>query len=117
MPAGGGWSPTMTCVTTPTVMPACRWLTSSEAIMAKQSSNRALHGAFVISGALLLSVPAQAQQVGTAAGVSPAATSQNGQAAARQVRLGDHVLRNQRFVTDAHGVVQVLLADGSSFTI
>ena len=70
-----------------------------------------------ITGALLLSVPAWAQQVGTAAGVSPAATSRSGQATARQVRLGDHVLRNQHYQTDAHGVVQVLLADGSSFTI
>ena len=56
-------------------------------------------------------------RIGLPAGVSPAATSRSGQATARQVRLGDHVLRNQHYQTDAHGVVQVLLADGSSFTI
>ncbi|WP_172675208.1 FecR domain-containing protein, partial [Stenotrophomonas pictorum] len=35
----------------------------------------------------------------------------------RQVRLGDHVLRDQRFETDDKGAVQILLADGSSFTV
>ena len=70
-----------------------------------------------ITSALLLSVPAWAQQVGTAAGVSPAASSRSGQGALRQVRLGDHVLHNQHFQTDANGVVQILLADGTSFTI
>src|SRR5690606_9781597 len=73
----------------------------------------------VLLHAAVLLTPAFAQQpqVGVTAAVSPAARSQLGTAAMRQVKLGDHVLRDQRFETDDRGAVQILLADGSSFTV
>ena len=62
----------------------------------------------VVAGLLLAVAPASAEKVGTAAAVAPEAQSYFGSTTPRVVRLGDNVLRDQRFQTDAKGVVQVL---------
>jgi len=70
-----------------------------------------------ILAALGASMEARADQVGVTSAVAPDAHSRFGSAAPKIVRLGDHVLHNQRFQTEGKGVVQILLADGSSFTV
>jgi len=70
-----------------------------------------------VAGLLSTAATAHAEKVGVAAAVVPDAHSRLGSADVRQVRLGDQVLREQRFETDARGMVQILLVDGSSFTV
>ena len=56
--------------------------------------------------------PALAEQVGVAAAVKPDAFS-NG----AEVKIGNSIFFNQRINTSGTGLVQVLLVDGSTFTV
>jgi FecR-like protein len=73
-------------------------------------------------GALLLSLFAlqpslAAERVGVAAAVKPAATSQSPGGETTTLRIGKSVVYNERIDTSSSGVVQVLLLDGSTFTV
>ena len=56
--------------------------------------------------------PAKADKVGVAAAVKPDAYSEG-----KQVEIGNSVFYNQRIDTTGEGLVQVLLVDGSTFTV
>ena len=78
-------------------------------------------------GALLLAVllgfaaigsgPALAQAVGVAAAVNQSALGAPPGTRARTLSLGDKVIHNERISTNAAGLLQILLADGTSFTV
>ncbi|MFB9223287.1 FecR domain-containing protein [Paracoccus cavernae] len=68
------------------------------------------------AGELIVS-PVRAQDVGVAAAVNPDAQSHRGGSSARVVEVGQNVVHNEVFDTDAAGIVQILLADGSNFTV
>ncbi|BAQ17633.1 hypothetical protein GL4_2190 [Methyloceanibacter caenitepidi] len=55
---------------------------------------------------------ALANKVGVAAAVNPDAFS-----GGKEIRIGKSIFYNERISTDANGVVQVLLVDGSTFTV
>ncbi len=64
------------------------------------------------------SLPAHAStRVGVAAAVTPEATSVPPGEASRTLRIGSAVVYNERIDTSGNGVVQVLLLDGSTFTV
>ncbi len=68
--------------------------------------------------ALLPSSPALAEaRVGVAAAVTPEATSVPQGAGPRILKIGKSILYNERIDTSGTGVVQVLLLDGSTFTV
>lgn len=72
--------------------------------------------------ALLLSMlavqPGQAgERVGVAAAVTPSATSKPPGGSTRTLKIGKSVVYNERITTSDSGVVQVLLVDGSTFTV
>jgi hypothetical protein len=68
--------------------------------------------------ALMASPPAlAASRVGVAAAVTPDATSAPPGEATRTLRIGSAVVYNERIDTSGTGVVQVLLVDGSTFTV
>lgn len=79
------------------------------------------HALFSTSVALLLlaSAPghAEAEVAGVTAAVNPTATAFDGGGKPRLISLGDPVIRNHRIETSGEGLVQILLADGTSFTI
>jgi len=58
-----------------------------------------------------------AQPVGTTAAVVPDAFALGVTATPRVIEIGDQIIANQTVETNANGLVQLLLADGSSFTI
>lgn len=67
--------------------------------------------------ALLLGAPALAEtSVGVTAAVNPDATGTVG-STVRTISLGDSVVFNQRIETGGTGLVQVLLADGTTFMV
>jgi hypothetical protein len=68
---------------------------------------------------LLAAAPAQAENdvAGVTAAVNPKATAIDGAGKTRLVSLGDPVIRNHRIETSGEGLVQILLADGTSFTV
>jgi len=73
-------------------------------------------------GALLLSLLAfqpslGADRVGVAAAVKPEASSRPPGGETTTLRIGKSVLYNERIDTSGSGVVQVLLLDGSTFTV
>jgi hypothetical protein len=75
-----------------------------------------------LGGALLLSFlalqPASAaERVGVAAAVKPEATSQPPGGDTATLRIGKSVVYDERINTSGAGVVQVLLLDGSTFTV
>jgi hypothetical protein len=84
-----------------------------------------LKGLFAASGAVTVLVlmlvpgpPALAEaRVGVAAAVKPEATSVPPGAPARTLKIGKSILYNERIDTSGTGVVQVLLLDGSTFTV
>jgi hypothetical protein len=61
--------------------------------------------------------PAAAQTVGVTAAVNQAARSLRPNAAIRTIALGDNVIHNERIETDKVGLLQILLADGTTFTV
>jgi len=56
--------------------------------------------------------PVRAEKVGVAAAVKPDAFSEG-----KEVKIGNSVFYNQRINTTGEGLVQVLLVDGSTFTV
>ena len=60
---------------------------------------------------------AHADKVGVAAAVKPEATSQPPGGEATTLRIGKSVVYNERIDTSGSGQVQVLLVDGSTFTV
>lgn len=60
---------------------------------------------------------AETDVAGVTAAVNPDATAIDGAGRTRLVSLGDPVIRNHRIETSAAGLVQILLADGTSFTV
>ncbi|GGD11534.1 FecR family protein [Aureimonas glaciei] len=66
---------------------------------------------------LTQTVPAAAQTVGVTAAVNQAARSIRPNAAIRTIALGDNVIHNERIETDTVGLLQILLADGTTFTV
>lgn len=79
------------------------------------------HALLCTSAALLLfaTAPAQAETdiAGVTAAVNPQATTIDGAGKPRLISLGDPVIRNHRIETSGEGLVQILLADGTSFTV
>jgi hypothetical protein len=69
-------------------------------------------GSALATFALLASGPATAEKVGVAAAVKPDAFSEG-----KEVKIGNSVFYNQRINTAGEGLVQVLLVDGSTFTV
>ncbi len=68
--------------------------------------------------ALVTSPPAlAAARIGVAAAVTPEARSEPPGEATRTLRIGNSVVYNERIDTSGTGVVQVLLLDGSTFTV
>lgn len=65
----------------------------------------------------LLSPAAMAQSVGVASAVNQSATGVAPGQGAKTVYLGDQIIHNQKITTDANGLLQILLADGTSFTV
>lgn len=73
-------------------------------------------GLVLAAGITLATADSKADKVGVAAAVNPDAFS--GSAGARkELRIGKSIFYNERISTDANGVVQVLLVDGSTFTV
>jgi hypothetical protein len=66
----------------------------------------------VALGAILLANSSEAGQVGVAAAVKPDAFS-----GGSEIKIGESVFYNQRINTSGEGLVQVLLVDGSTFTV
>jgi hypothetical protein len=60
---------------------------------------------------------AEADVAGVTAAVNPNATAIDRAGRTRLVSLGDPVVRNHRIETNGEGLVQILLADGTSFTV
>lgn len=58
-----------------------------------------------------------AERVGVASAVTPKATSTPPGAGTRTLKIGKSVFYNERITTSDSGVVQVLLVDGSTFTV
>ncbi len=70
-----------------------------------------------VSSILLAPLPLLAQPVGTTAAVVPDAFALGATATPRVIEIGDQVIADQRIETNENGLVQILLADGSSFTV
>ncbi|WP_159080060.1 FecR domain-containing protein [Methyloceanibacter sp. wino2] len=66
---------------------------------------------------LALSAPAYAAKVGVAAAVNPDAFSSLSGVPNKQLNIGKSIFYNERIETTAQGLVQVLLVDGSTFTV
>jgi hypothetical protein len=62
-------------------------------------------------------VPAEADKVGVAAAVNPDAFSTLAGAPQSQLSIGKSIFYNERINTTGSGLVQVLLVDGSTFTV
>ncbi len=71
-----------------------------------------------LSVALMLAAgPAQAEKVGVAAAVNPDAFSSLSGTPNKQLNIGKSIFYNERINTTNSGLVQVLLVDGSTFTV
>lgn len=79
------------------------------------------HALLFTSVALLMlaGAPALAETdvAGVTAAVNPQATAIDASGKPRLISLGDAVIRNHRIETSGEGLVQILLADGTSFTV
>jgi hypothetical protein len=73
--------------------------------------------ACAILAGLTFPAPALAEQVGTAAAVNPDAFSQLNGGKREQLSIGKSIFFNERINTSDAGLVQVLLNDGSTFTV
>jgi|GEM_PF-2803665 len=75
-------------------------------------------GACLAAGSLLGSViEVRAEKVGVAAAVNPDAFSSLSGTPNEQLNIGKSIFYNERIKTTASGLVQVLLIDGSTFTV
>jgi hypothetical protein len=81
------------------------------------SGMRAASTAGLILCLALAAGQAAAEKVGVAAAVNPDAYSSMSGAPEKQLSIGKSIFYNERISTDASGVVQVLLVDGSTFTV
>src|SRR5680860_1527850 len=61
--------------------------------------------------------PAEAEKVGVAAAVNPDAFSSLAGKPQTQLNIGKSIFYNERINTTTSGLVQVLLVDGSTFTV
>src|SRR6185437_12405748 len=61
--------------------------------------------------------PALAQSVGVAAAVNQSALGTPPGTKTRTLSLGDKVIHNEKIATNGKGLLQILLADGTSFTV
>jgi hypothetical protein len=77
----------------------------------------ATQAAALLACLALGSQAAYAEKVGVAAAVNPDAYSSLSGAPNKQLSIGKSIFYNERISTDASGVVQVLLVDGSTFTV
>ena len=82
---------------------------------------RALRGSAgalaILAVGLALAAPASAEKVGIAAAVNPDAFSSLSGSPQSQLNIGKSIFFNERINTTTSGLVQVLLADGSTFTV
>src|SRR5690554_4215858 len=82
---------------------------------------RATRGAALLLGLSLgfaaATGSAQADKVGVAAAVNPDAFSSLSGTPNQQLNIGKSIFYNERINTTASGLVQVLLIDGSTFTV
>ena len=86
--------------------------------MARTRGARA--AAFALGASLALAAgmgPARADKVGVAAAVNPDAFSSLSGTPNKQLNIGKSIFYNERINTTASGLVQVLLVDGSTFTV
>ena len=67
--------------------------------------------------AALTAAPVFAQQAGVTAAVNQSAKGRAPGAVARTIVLGDNVVVDEQIDTNADGLVQILLADGTTFTV
>jgi hypothetical protein len=65
----------------------------------------------------LAGLPASAQTAGVTAAVNPSADRTPPGQTMRAITLGDNIVQNERIDTGSDGLVQVLLADGTTFTV
>jgi hypothetical protein len=82
----------------------------------KASQQRTYRMLAVLAAALLSADAVQAQQVGTAAAVNPAAQAR-GAGGARTIVIGQSIAHRERIQTTAAGSVQLLFIDKTSMTI
>jgi hypothetical protein len=73
--------------------------------------------ALLLGASLAVSAPANASKVGVAAAVNPDAFSSLSGVPNKQLNIGKSIFYNERIETSAQGLVQVLLVDGSTFTV
>jgi hypothetical protein len=73
--------------------------------------------ALFLGASLAVSAPANASKVGVAAAVNPDAFSSLSGVPNKQLNIGKSIFYNERIKTSAQGLVQVLLVDGSTFTV
>ncbi|MGV1014473.1 MAG: FecR family protein, partial [Methyloceanibacter sp.] len=71
----------------------------------------------IVLGVSLATGPADANKVGVAAAVNPDAFSSLSGAPQSQLNIGKSIFYNERIKTTDSGLVQVLLVDGSTFTV
>lgn len=77
----------------------------------------AVLGAAVVASPFILNSAQAGQKIGVAAAVKPDATSQPPGGSSSTLNIGKSVLYNERIDTSSSGQVQVLLLDGSTFTV
>lgn len=77
----------------------------------------AVCAAALLTPSLIADSALAAEKVGVAAAVKPGATSQPPGGDTSILRIGKSVVYNERIATSTSGVVQVLLVDGSTFTV
>jgi len=70
-----------------------------------------------MAGLAMLPAPAAAQSVGITAAVNQTAVGTPPAAKPRTLVLGDKVIHNERIETNGKGLLQILLVDGTSFTV
>ena len=90
-------------------------MTRQSRLMGRVLGASALLGlSFALSAAI---GPAAANKVGVAAAVNPDAFSSLAGAPKSQLNIGKSIFFNERIATTTSGLVQVLLVDGSTFTV
>ena len=68
-------------------------------------------------GALAVQKAGAAQQVGVSAAVNPSTRGTPPAQTVRTITLGEKIIHNELIETDADGLLQILLADGTTFTV
>jgi trimeric autotransporter adhesin len=85
---------------------------------ARQQARGSLCALFsLVAGLVALTGPAYADKVGVAAAVNPDAFSSLSGSPKTQLNIGKSIFFNERINTTGSGLVQVLLIDGSTFTV